>query len=87
MYNIRVKRSVMKKVDKLRSLEQDKFRLLLADLRDRGAIQKGWPNFSPLGNGSYHCHLSYNWVACWTWDKDTIEIEVYYVGSREEAPY
>ncbi len=77
----------MKKVDKLRSLEQDKFRLLLADLQDRGAIQKGWPNFSPLGNGSYHCHLSYKWIACWTWDKGTIEIEVYYVGSREEAPY
>jgi hypothetical protein len=35
----------------------------------------------------YHCHLSYRYVACWTWRKKEIVIEVYYVGSRENAPY
>ena len=33
----------------------------------------------------YHCHLSYHWVACWRHEKETIEIEVYYAGSRENA--
>ena len=36
---------------------------------------------------TYHCHLSKDWVACWRWEKSTVEIEVYYAGSRENAPY
>ena len=35
----------------------------------------------------YHCHLSYKWVACWQCEGDSITIEVYYAGSRENAPY
>jgi hypothetical protein len=31
--------------------------------------------------------LNYRYVACWTCRKNEIEIEVYYVGSREKAPY
>ena len=40
-----------------------------------------------LGSVTYHCHLSRDWVACWRWEKRTIEIEVYYAGSRKDAPY
>ncbi len=50
-------------------------------------FQPSWPNYSPLGEDNYHCHLKYRWVACWKWFKDTIEIEVYYVGSRSKTPY
>lgn len=35
----------------------------------------------------YHCHLKYNWVACWIWEKGTFIVEIYYAGSRENAPY
>lgn len=66
---------------------QDKFTLLVEDIKKFGAIQKGWQNFSDLGNNKYHCHLSYRWVACWRWEKDTFIVEVYYAGSREKAPY
>lgn len=31
--------------------------------------------------------LFYRFVACWTCRKNEIVIEVYYVGSREKAPY
>jgi hypothetical protein len=31
--------------------------------------------------------LAQRWVACWRWEKGEIEIEVYYAGSREKAPY
>ena len=35
--------------------------LLVTDLEKSGPIQKGWDNFSKLGNNKYHCHLSYKW--------------------------
>lgn len=31
--------------------------------------------------------LSYHWVACWIETIEGIELEVTYVGSRENAPY
>ena len=49
--------------------------------------QPTWKNYSKLGKNKYHCHLNYRHVACWTAEKETITIEVYYVGSREKAPY
>ncbi len=61
--------------------------LLTEDLKADGPFQTSWPNYSPLGENRYHCHLKHSWVACWTWFKGSIEIEVYYVGSREKAPY
>ncbi len=61
--------------------------LLIEDLKYDGPIQKSWHNFSPLGGDRYHCHLSYRYVACWSWQQGKIEIEVNYVGSREKAPY
>jgi hypothetical protein len=52
-----------------------------------GPVQPYYINYSKLGNSTYHCHLSYRWVACWRNEKDTFIVEVYYVGSREKAPY
>ena len=31
--------------------------------------------------------LAYHWVACWRNENGSIVVEVYYVGSREDAPY
>ena len=39
------------------------------------------------GVNMYHCHLSRKWVACWKNESGTLTIEVYYVGSRQSAPY
>ena len=36
---------------------------------------------------TYLSPVPYRHVACWTCRKGEIEIEVYYVGSREKAPY
>jgi len=60
---------------------------LVDDLMEKGPIRKEWPNFSTLGKNEYHCHLAYKWVACWYNENDSITIEVYYAGSRENAPY
>ena len=50
-------------------------------------MQPRYSNFSKLAKERYHCHLSYNHVACWYNENGTYKVEVYYVGSRESAPY
>ena len=52
-----------------------------------GPIQPLFWHYSKLGGDRYHCHLALNWVACWTCKEGSIDIEVYYAGSREKAPY
>jgi mRNA-degrading endonuclease RelE of RelBE toxin-antitoxin system len=86
-YEVRIKKRVERGLRKLPSDVQKLLYLLIADLQVDGPIQKSWWNFSPLGQDRYHCHLNYRYVACWTCRKDKIIIEVYYVGSREKAPY
>jgi hypothetical protein len=70
---------------------------LLKDLEDMGPYQPAWPKYSPLKRGkripdsSFHCHLKRGkptYVACWRIiDKKRKLIEVYYVGTHENAPY
>jgi len=84
---VRIKRKVERGLRRLPSDVQKLLYLLIADLQADGPIQKSWRNVSPLGQDRYHCHLNYRYVACWTCQKDEIVIEVYYVGSREKAPY
>ena len=86
-YAVHIKKKVARGLAKLPDDVQKLFFLLVADLQADGPIQKSWRNFSPLGSDRYHCHLNYRYVACWTWRKNEIIIEVYYVGSREKAPY
>ena len=86
-YQVRIKKKINRGLKKLPKNIQKLLFLLVEDLKADGPIQKSWHNFSPLGENKYHCHLSYKYVACWTWQQGTIEIEVYYVGSREKAPY
>ena len=86
-YNVKIKKKMARGLKKLPKGVQKLLFLLIEDLKSDGPIQKSWQNFSPLGKDQYHCHLTYRYVACWTCHKLEIEIEVYYVGSREEAPY
>lgn len=86
-YEVRIKKKVARGLDKLPADVQKLLFLLMADLQTDGPIQKSWRNFSPLGKDRYHCHLNYRYVACWTCRNNEIVIEVYYVGSREKAPY
>lgn len=77
-----------KQMRKLARREQETMALLLRDLSARGPVLHNWPNYSKLGGARYHCHLSYKWVACWELkDKELRLIEIYYTGSRENAPY
>ena len=87
MYTVKIKRKIERKLQRLPQNIQDAFFELVDDLQEKGPKQLSWPNYSKLGKSEYHCHLSYNYVACWRSEGKTIRIEVYYVGSRESAPY
>lgn len=86
-YRVTLKRKVLKTVAKMPKGEQNKLTLLVDDLAETGPVQSGWSNYSKLSENEYHCHLSRKWVACWRHERETIVIEVYYAGSRENAPY
>ena len=86
-YEVQIKKKVARGLTKLPASVQKLFFLLLADLQSDGPVQKNWRNFSMLGKHRYHCHLNYRYVARWTCRDNQIVIEVYYVGSREKAPY
>ena len=60
---------------------------LVDDIRDSGPVQAMYPNYNKLSRNTYHCHLAYRWVACWRCEAGACIVEVYYVGSREKAPY
>ena len=82
-----VSRKVLRSIFKMPEAMQLTMANLLEDLREDGPVQSKWSNFGRLARGEYHCHLSRKWVACWYWKKGMRQIEVYYAGSRENAPY
>jgi mRNA-degrading endonuclease RelE of RelBE toxin-antitoxin system len=86
-YDVVIKRKVAKGLRKLPVWVQKKMAILAEDLREKGPEQIAWQNYSKLSQTEYHCHLGTSWVACWRHQSRTIIIEVYYVGSREKAPY
>ena len=77
-----------KQVVKLKPKLQDTLKALMQELSEQGPVRGDWPNYSKLSDGSHHCHLNYNHVACWQVVDSQIKIiEVYYAGSRKDAPY
>jgi hypothetical protein len=76
-----------KQTKKLKPALQDTLKLLIADIAINGPVRGNWKNYSKLADGGHHCHLNYDHVACWRVTAAGIEVEVYYAGSRKDAPY
>jgi mRNA-degrading endonuclease RelE of RelBE toxin-antitoxin system len=87
MYRVLMSKRVAKQMERMPERIRKRLTALVEELHVDGPLQPAWPNYGKLGASLYHCHLSYDWVACWHYEKGTVEIEVYYVGSRENAPY
>ncbi|MFI5343415.1 MAG: hypothetical protein ACHQUC_04245 [Chlamydiales bacterium] len=69
---------------------------LVIDLQTRGVALVDWPNYGVIDESKkrsyYHCHLKKGkptFVVCWEGIENgkTKKIEVFYVGSHENAPY
>jgi len=87
MYRVRVSKAARKRMEKAPEDVLILFGELLQDLTEKGPVLPEWPHYSKLKKNKYHCHLAYHWVACWYHEADSVQIEVYYAGSREDAPY
>ena len=87
MFRVLIKKAARKRIEKAPEEVKVLFGELLSDLAETGPVLPTWPNYSKLGKDRYHCHLAYRWVACWTHEAESVLIEVYYAGSREDAPY
>ena len=87
-YTVTIKRKLLKRISRLPQNIQQRFRTLLSTLEEAGPTgPHAWMHYSKLSDIEYHCDLGLRYVACWRYDGKTIIIEVYYVGSREDAPY
>lgn len=88
-----------KKIEKMAALLNERIllslQLLIDNLKTVGpAPGKDWHHYSKLngkrGEDKRHCHLvkgNPTYVCCWEVDKTKKHIEVYYVGTHENAPY
>ena len=88
MWQVKIKRRLERKISSLPARVQNLYQALKRDLTCDGPVQPSWNNYSKIGADEHHCHLTYHYVACWRVLSDnSLELEVYYVGSRENAPY
>ncbi len=76
------KPKILKAVRLMPQKEQILFVKLVKDLEEKGPILPNWPNYKKLVKTD-----TYHWAACWIETVKGIELEVTYVGSRENAPY
>lgn len=83
---VKLKRSGSRKPSVIDAID-----LLVMDLQRKGPCVTEWPNYGPLEENVFHCHLRKGrptYVACWrVVSKINNEIEVFYVGTHEGAPY
>ena len=75
---------------------QEMLDLLVLEIEKAGPLRNNWAHFGPLkGKGlpenTYHCHIKSGhptYVSCWCIvDKQLRKVEIFYVGTHENAPY
>ena len=86
---VTLSKRVNKGLEKLPEKVKMAFFTLAREIEERGPVRGNWPNYGKLASKTqHHCHIKKGrpiYVACWE-EKDK-EIEVYYVGTHEKAPY
>ena len=86
-YSVVMNKKSLKNLAKLPKNAQYVLGDLLEAIKNYGPVQPSFSHYSKLSETEYHCHLSYHWIACWRCQNGEHRVEVYYVGSRESAPY
>lgn len=90
---VRTTRRADKQIEKLPADVRAAYSFLAKELELDGPYRVNWKHFGKLRGSSaaYHCHFSSGrptYVACWeVKDKRIHVLEVYYVGTHENAPY
>lgn len=96
LWNVRYSRKAKDQYEKLKRSGKkpsinDIINLLVLEMVQNGPYRTNWPNYGLLNENHFHCHLKKGkptYVTCWkVIDKINKIIEVYYVGTHENAPY
>ena len=75
---------------KLPPILQEKVRSLINEIESLGPVRGNRPHFEKYRKGEYRCHLKKGrptYVACWRDLPAQDAVEVFYLGTREKAPY
>ena len=92
-WTVEVTSKADKQVRRLSESVRAAYVALAKELEDSGPYRINWTHYGKLkGQGeAYHCHLGGGrptYVVCWKIRDKVIRIlEVYYVGTHENAPY
>lgn len=96
-WEVRLSNQARKTYEKLKKNGQrrpsiiDVIDLLVMELELKGPRRTNWSHYGKLSVETYHCHLKKGhptYVACWkVVSEKSKQIEVYYVGTHEGAPY
>ncbi len=78
---------MLRRIQRLPDTVQRRVANLVEDLLACGPIRNERPNSRKSELDKFHGHLARDCVVCWTYKKDSQVIEVYYAGSRKNAPY
>jgi hypothetical protein len=76
VHQVIIRKAALMRIRKAPPRVQQRFAILLTELAEAGPYRADWPNYAPLAEGRYHCHIGYSWTACWTYHKKTVTIEV-----------
>ena len=90
-WTVSLTKKAEKQKQKLPEPVQLKLIALIKEIEVSGPVRGNWPNYSKLGGLKHHCHIKDgrpSYVACWEVTGAEVKlVEVYYVGTREKAPY
>jgi hypothetical protein len=76
-----MRRKAARQIEAMPVKVQKSLALSLREIEESGPVRGKWPNYGKLeGTGQlHHCHLKRG--------RETMLVEVIYVGSHENAPY
>jgi mRNA-degrading endonuclease RelE of RelBE toxin-antitoxin system len=90
-WNVQIVGRAKKQAEKLPANINDNFLFLVEEMKVKGCNLPHRPHFGKIEKNTYHCHLNKGhptYVVCWeVKSKKEKKIEVYYVGTHENAPY
>jgi hypothetical protein len=97
-WKIEIPTAVKKKIKELPAPCVKSLELLLLEIQKEGPFRANWPHYGPLNKKNkviperaYHCHIKSGkptYVACWrVVNKKVKLVEIFYVGTHENAPY
>ena len=90
MYEVIITKQMLKKMKGLPRSVKEKLVVLITEIEKNGPVRGNWKNYGKLSPTEHHCHLKSGrptYVVCWRTKVLKVEIEVYYVGTHEKAPY